>query len=396
MAYTNPPLAPHIPPYQSRTDNGTASTGRHKKTAKDAGPNSHAIHKAAPPFKLVNIIPLKPLEPPYPRSYDPNVRCDYHDGAIGHATERCWSLKHKVQDLLDGSLLGFQDQGLNVQNNPLLAHRGVVINAISHENRGEVEGADESYFKHLTRTYDGLNRDEVVPVRLTPSWPGQASWPNNPMRSGPKAYPSQPQIRGHLSSSSTATSFLEKLAAQVTQGALEFIFSRFHYFHSLALIFYAHDGARCYHWRFSRLRKCRLGTEKSKVARGDRLDYQHTLVDLILSVLASGGEPSSSTMAIVVEDGITESRPCSRPCRIRLCRVHIGLVFAESESALYTQEFQFYFENAARCTTNSASRMEEGTHLSRLSKVKSALVAYIEGNGNHYLKLLIIHYNLAS
>ncbi|RDX86435.1 hypothetical protein CR513_32233, partial [Mucuna pruriens] len=72
------------------------------------------------------------------------------------------------------------------------------------------------------------------------------------------------------------------------------------------------DGARCYHWRFSRLRKCRLGTKKPKVARGDQLDYQHTLMDLILSVLASRGEPSPSTMAIAVEDGITESRPCSQ------------------------------------------------------------------------------------
>ncbi|RDX71640.1 hypothetical protein CR513_48986, partial [Mucuna pruriens] len=34
------------------------------------------------------------------------------------------------------------------------------------------------------------------------------------------------------------------------------------------------------------------------------------MVDLILSVLASKGEPSPSTMEIVVEDGVIESRPC--------------------------------------------------------------------------------------
>ncbi|RDY08586.1 hypothetical protein CR513_07168, partial [Mucuna pruriens] len=33
--------------------------------------------------------------------------------------------------------------------------------------------------------------------------------------------------------------------------------------------------------------------EKPKIVRGDRLDYQHTMVDPILSVLANGGEPSS-------------------------------------------------------------------------------------------------------
>ncbi|RDX94581.1 hypothetical protein CR513_23020, partial [Mucuna pruriens] len=54
----------------------------------------------------------------------------------------------------------------------------------------------------------------------------------------------------------------------------------------------------------------RLGTEKPKVIRGDRLEHQRTLVDLNLSILASRGESSPSSMAIVVEDGIIESRPC--------------------------------------------------------------------------------------
>ncbi|RDX81461.1 hypothetical protein CR513_37864, partial [Mucuna pruriens] len=82
--------------------------------------------------KLVEIIPLKPLEPPYPRSYDLNVRCDYLGKAVGHATERCCSLKHK---------------GLDLQSNPFPTHRGVTINAISHKTgkrlRGPVEGNEK-------------------------------------------------------------------------------------------------------------------------------------------------------------------------------------------------------------------------------------------------------------
>ncbi|RDX86571.1 hypothetical protein CR513_32084, partial [Mucuna pruriens] len=46
------------------------------------------------------------------------------------------------------------------------------------------------------------------------------------------------------------------------------------------------------------------------VTGGDGLDHQRTPVDLILSVLANEGEPLSSTMVIVVEDGTTEARPC--------------------------------------------------------------------------------------
>ncbi|RDX90802.1 hypothetical protein CR513_27309, partial [Mucuna pruriens] len=78
------------------------------------------------------VVPLKPLEPPYPRSYDPNGRCNYHGGALGHATKRCWSLKHKVQDLLDDKLLGFEDKGPNVHSNHLPTHGATTVNTISH------------------------------------------------------------------------------------------------------------------------------------------------------------------------------------------------------------------------------------------------------------------------
>ncbi|RDX93004.1 hypothetical protein CR513_24783, partial [Mucuna pruriens] len=100
--------------------------------------------------KLVEIIPLKLLEPPYPKTYDPNARCDYHGRAVGHATERCWRMKHKVEDLLDGGLFGFQDMGPNVQSNPLLAHKGVAINVISHKNREEVERPNSKEWEKST------------------------------------------------------------------------------------------------------------------------------------------------------------------------------------------------------------------------------------------------------
>ncbi|RDY05657.1 hypothetical protein CR513_10477, partial [Mucuna pruriens] len=125
--------------------------------------------------KLMEIIPLKPLEPPYQRSYDPNARCDYHGGAIGHAIERCWSLKHKVQDLLEGGLLGFEDQGLNMQSNPLPAHRNVAINTISHDNNKRADKTNRRQGKGSTtkpvvnpssrlRTYNWKNKANVASV----------------------------------------------------------------------------------------------------------------------------------------------------------------------------------------------------------------------------------------
>ena len=46
---------------------------------------------------FVAICPMKPQQPPFSTSYDPNATCDYHGGVKGHSTERCFPLKYKVQ-----------------------------------------------------------------------------------------------------------------------------------------------------------------------------------------------------------------------------------------------------------------------------------------------------------
>ncbi|RDX67541.1 hypothetical protein CR513_53574, partial [Mucuna pruriens] len=71
--------------------------------------------------KLLDTVPLRLVELAYPRSYDPNTKCDFHGGVIGHPTEKCWGFEA-------------QDHGPNVKNNPLPAHKGISINAISHED----------------------------------------------------------------------------------------------------------------------------------------------------------------------------------------------------------------------------------------------------------------------
>ncbi|RDY10265.1 hypothetical protein CR513_05249, partial [Mucuna pruriens] len=81
---------------------------------------------------MIAILPLKPLEPPYPRSYDPNEKCDYHSRAVGHSIERCWSLKHKVQDLIEAGWLEFKGNEPNISTNPLPTHEGQSINTLSH------------------------------------------------------------------------------------------------------------------------------------------------------------------------------------------------------------------------------------------------------------------------
>ncbi|RDX75198.1 hypothetical protein CR513_44952, partial [Mucuna pruriens] len=86
-----------------------------------------------PPYQPVyqpTPIPLKPVQPPYPKSYDPNAKCEYHVGAIEHATKRCWGLKHKVKELIDIGWLSFKENGPNIESNLLLRHEGLSVNAI--------------------------------------------------------------------------------------------------------------------------------------------------------------------------------------------------------------------------------------------------------------------------
>ena len=35
--------------------------------------------------------------------YNPNARCAYHSDSPGHNTDECWTLKNKIQDVIDAS-----------------------------------------------------------------------------------------------------------------------------------------------------------------------------------------------------------------------------------------------------------------------------------------------------
>ncbi|RDX92019.1 hypothetical protein CR513_25908, partial [Mucuna pruriens] len=72
----------------------------------------------------------------------------------------------------------------------------------------------------------------------------------------------------------------------------------------------SHGGLRCCNGVLS-IEERRLETKKLKVVGGDRLEYQRTLEDLILSVLATRGEPSPSAIAIFMDGGATEAKSLS-------------------------------------------------------------------------------------
>ena len=54
------------------------------------------------PPKNLNITSLK---------YNPDERCAYHSDSPGHDTDDCWSLRNKIQDLIDRRVLEFMPGG---------------------------------------------------------------------------------------------------------------------------------------------------------------------------------------------------------------------------------------------------------------------------------------------
>ena len=57
--------------------------------------------------QLVARVPMEPHKPPFPKWYDLNSCCDYHNGAQGHSIEHCLPLKYKVQSLIKVGWLDF-------------------------------------------------------------------------------------------------------------------------------------------------------------------------------------------------------------------------------------------------------------------------------------------------
>ncbi|RDX85813.1 hypothetical protein CR513_32936, partial [Mucuna pruriens] len=116
--------------------------------------------------KLITIVPLKPVEPPYSKSYDPNSRCEYHRGVTGHATERCWGLKHKVQDLIDEGWLVFQKKGPNVTINPLPEHG--TINFIEHNAaiRKTVTSDPHRIPHEAEKVEEGTHQGRMLPAQV--------------------------------------------------------------------------------------------------------------------------------------------------------------------------------------------------------------------------------------
>ena len=95
--------------------------------------------------QLVALSCVLSLKPPFPKSYNPNVHCDYHVGNPGHSTEDCLSLKQQVQTLIEVGKINFKN--LNQPSNLPLNFSGARTEEVEEfaTTSGGVQGRRTGY-----------------------------------------------------------------------------------------------------------------------------------------------------------------------------------------------------------------------------------------------------------
>lgn len=77
----------------------------------------------------ITPIPARPPPNPLPRNFNQNAKCAYHSGQPGHSTDDCFSLRHKIQDMIDDKSISISPAPSNslpnVDMNPLPNHNGI-------------------------------------------------------------------------------------------------------------------------------------------------------------------------------------------------------------------------------------------------------------------------------
>ena len=109
--------------------------------------------------QLGSLVPMDipPMQPPYPRWYNENARCDYHSGNRGHSTEDCTVLKRKVHDLIKVRALAFDyDDVPNVNRNPLPDHQRPKINVVDSNPKLQIKKNVEVVCMPMGIVYEAL------------------------------------------------------------------------------------------------------------------------------------------------------------------------------------------------------------------------------------------------
>ncbi|KEH21622.1 hypothetical protein MTR_7g010878 [Medicago truncatula] len=78
----------------------------------------------------------KPPPDPLPPRFRSDLKCDFHQGALGHDVEGCYALKHIVKKLINQGKLTFENNVPHVLDNPLPNHAAVNMIEVYEEAPG--------------------------------------------------------------------------------------------------------------------------------------------------------------------------------------------------------------------------------------------------------------------
>ena len=95
---------------------------------------------------LLKPLDLRLIPNPLPLRFNVNKRCAYHQGP-GHETDRCFTLRHAIYDLIDSKVIA-QPTRPSITNNPLPNHnfgKGSRINCLMTEEENKEDLSDLIY-----------------------------------------------------------------------------------------------------------------------------------------------------------------------------------------------------------------------------------------------------------
>ncbi|KEH34769.1 hypothetical protein MTR_3g069345 [Medicago truncatula] len=78
----------------------------------------------------------KPPPDPLPPRFRSDLKCDFHQGALGHDVEGCYALKYIVKKLINQGKLTFENNVPHVLDNPLPNHAAVNMIEVYEEAPG--------------------------------------------------------------------------------------------------------------------------------------------------------------------------------------------------------------------------------------------------------------------
>ncbi|KAH7864287.1 hypothetical protein Vadar_027819 [Vaccinium darrowii] len=172
---------------------------------------------------LIKPMPARPPPKILPPTYKTDAKCTFHSGQPGHDIESCWTLRYKVQDLIDAKVIEVEEINrlVTLKINQFPNHRGV--NMVLGEENSDVFPPQQLIGPPGTIVVcSQLKKAPIIAMTGQNSEGKERSWyEQNP---GPECY-SYNQRESHLSTSfpSSPTTDLPSIPQPFTEAGATII-----------------------------------------------------------------------------------------------------------------------------------------------------------------------------